>query len=59
VIIDLVAARVAAQGQLLFKASKVAVHDIASARPWVSFVHKSEAQRIDADFVYVKLAGGI
>lgn len=51
VIIDLVAARIAAQGQLLFETSEVAVHDIDSDRPSVSFVHQGEALRIEADFV--------
>lgn len=51
VIIDLVAARIAAQGQLLFETSEVALHDVGGASPSVTFVHKGEAQRIEADFV--------
>jgi p-hydroxybenzoate 3-monooxygenase len=51
VIIDLVAARIAAQGQLLFETSEVALHDVDSASPSVTFVHKGAAQRIEADFV--------
>jgi len=51
VIIDLVAARLAAGGQILFETSEVALDDTDSARPSVGFVHKGEAQRIEADFV--------
>ncbi|WP_305825207.1 4-hydroxybenzoate 3-monooxygenase [Massilia brevitalea] len=51
VIIDLVAARLAAGGQILFETGEVALHDTDSARPSVAFVHKGEAQRIEADFV--------
>jgi len=51
VIIDLVAARLAAGGQILFETSEVALHDLEGTRPSVGFVHKGEAQRIEADFV--------
>jgi p-hydroxybenzoate 3-monooxygenase len=51
VIIDLVQARLAAQGQLLFKTSDVRLHDIDGVQPAVSFVHEGNAQRIVADFV--------
>ncbi|MEX5748049.1 4-hydroxybenzoate 3-monooxygenase [Massilia sp. X63] len=51
VIIDLVAARVAAGAQPLFETSEVALHDIDGARPAVSFMHQGEAGRIEADFV--------
>ncbi len=51
VIIDLVAARMAAGGDLRFEVSEVALHDIDTAKPSVTFVHGGEAQRIDADFV--------
>ena len=51
VIIDLVAARLAAGGDLRFEVSEVALHDIDTAQPAVSFRHAGEAQRIDADFV--------
>ncbi|MGX4640225.1 4-hydroxybenzoate 3-monooxygenase [Massilia sp. SYSU DXS3249] len=51
VIIDLVAARLAAGGDLRFEVSEVALHDIDSARPAVSFVHGGEPQRIEADFI--------
>jgi p-hydroxybenzoate 3-monooxygenase len=51
VIKDLVAARLAAQGQLLFEVSDVSLHDIATTTPSVRFVHAGEAQAIEADFV--------
>lgn len=51
VIIDLVAARMAAGGDLRFEVSEVALHDVDTARPSVTFVHGGQAQRIDADFV--------
>jgi len=51
VIIDLVAARLAAGGQILFETSEVALDGTDGARPSVAFVHRGEAQRIEADFV--------
>ncbi|WP_296951306.1 4-hydroxybenzoate 3-monooxygenase [uncultured Massilia sp.] len=51
VIIDLVAARIAAGGQLLFEASDVAIAGIDGVRPTVSFMHDGQARRIEADFV--------
>ncbi|MCC2959665.1 4-hydroxybenzoate 3-monooxygenase [Massilia sp. IC2-278] len=51
VIIDLVAARLAAGGQILFETSEVALDGTDGVRPSVSFVHAGEAQRIEADFV--------
>jgi p-hydroxybenzoate 3-monooxygenase len=51
VIIDLVAARLAAQGQLLFEVSAVALHDTDSSAPSVSFSVDGQRQRIEADFV--------
>ncbi len=51
VIIDLVAARLAAGGDLRFEVSEVALHDIDTAQPSVTFLHKGGAGRIDADFV--------
>lgn len=51
VIIDLVAARLAAGGQILFETSEVALQGTEGTRPVVNFVHKGEAQRIEADFV--------
>jgi p-hydroxybenzoate 3-monooxygenase len=51
VIKDLVAARMAAQGQLLFEVSEVSLHDIATAAPSVRFSHAGEVHTIAADFV--------
>ena len=51
VIIDLVAARLAAGGDLRFEVGEVALHDIDTAQPSVTFTHQGEAVRIDADFV--------
>jgi p-hydroxybenzoate 3-monooxygenase len=51
VIKDLVAARLAAQGQLLFEVSDVALHDVAGTRPSVTLRHAGEALRIEADFI--------
>ncbi|WP_343733241.1 4-hydroxybenzoate 3-monooxygenase [Duganella sp.] len=48
---DLVAARLAAQGTILFEVSEVALHDVATSKPFVTFRHNGEAQRIDADFI--------
>ncbi|MES2160219.1 MAG: 4-hydroxybenzoate 3-monooxygenase [Pseudomonadota bacterium] len=51
VIKDLVAARLAAQGQLLFEVSGVELHGVDTAAPSVNFIHRGEAARIEADFV--------
>jgi p-hydroxybenzoate 3-monooxygenase len=51
VIKDLVAARIAAQGQLLFEVSGVALHGTDTKTPSVTFSHGGSEQRIDADFV--------
>lgn len=51
VIKDLVAARLAAQGQLLFEVGGVELHGVDTAAPSVGFVHRGEAARIEADFV--------
>ncbi|MRV73686.1 4-hydroxybenzoate 3-monooxygenase [Duganella sp. FT92W] len=51
VIKDLVAARVAAGGQLLFQVTDVVPGGVDGANPYVTFVHNGEAARIDADFV--------
>jgi p-hydroxybenzoate 3-monooxygenase len=51
VIKDLVAARMAAQGQLLFEVSEVSLHDIATTAPSVRFSHAGEVHTIAADFV--------
>ena len=51
VIKDLVAARLAADGQILFGVRHVSVHDVDSERPSVRFTRDGEAMRVDADFV--------
>lgn len=51
VIKDLVAARLAAQGELLFEVSAVELHGVDTSTPSVSFTHRGEAARIEADFV--------
>jgi p-hydroxybenzoate 3-monooxygenase len=51
VIKDLVAAREAAGGRMLFGVSEVALHDIDGERPAVSFVHGGEPARLEADFI--------
>lgn len=51
VIKDLVAARLAAQGQVLFEVSDVRIDGIDTDAPSVAFTHRGEQGRIDADFV--------
>ncbi|WP_373987153.1 4-hydroxybenzoate 3-monooxygenase [Duganella sp. BuS-21] len=48
---DLIAARLAAQGQILFEVSDVVLHEVSSTTPYVTFSHGGEASRIDADFI--------
>lgn len=51
VIKDLVAARLAAQGQILFEVSDVALHEVETSKPFVTFAHRGEEVRINADFI--------
>ena len=51
VIKDLVAARLAADGQIFFEVSEVALHGVDTLTPSATFVHKGEARSIEADFV--------
>lgn len=51
VIKDLVAARVAAGGQMFFGVRHVALHDTETEHPLVTFLHEGEGARIDADFI--------
>jgi p-hydroxybenzoate 3-monooxygenase len=51
VIKDLVAARIAAGGPLLFEVSAVSLHGIDTSTPSVRFTRAGEAQVIEADFV--------
>ncbi|MDE0754369.1 MAG: 4-hydroxybenzoate 3-monooxygenase [Woeseiaceae bacterium] len=48
---DLYAAREAKGGIVIDEAKNVALHDIASARPFVTFDKDDETLRIDADFI--------
>ena len=51
VIKDLVAARLAADGQIFFEVSEVALHGVDTLTPSATFVHKGGARSIEADFV--------
>jgi p-hydroxybenzoate 3-monooxygenase len=48
---DLVAARLAAGGQILFEAANVGVHDFHTDQPFISFERDGQAQRLDCDFI--------
>ena len=48
---DLCAARDAAGGDIRYEASDVALRDIDTAHPFVTFVHAGQARRIDCDFI--------
>jgi p-hydroxybenzoate 3-monooxygenase len=48
---DLIAARLAAGGQILFETTDVAVHDFHTDAPHISFVHDGESRRLDCDFI--------
>lgn len=51
VIKDLVAARLAAQGQLIFSVSDVAIDDVETDKPYVSYKHNDVQCKLNADFV--------
>jgi p-hydroxybenzoate 3-monooxygenase len=51
VVKDLIAARLEAGGNIRFDVSEVAIHDVLSDRPSVSFGHGGETRRIECDFV--------
>ncbi|EIJ46338.1 4-hydroxybenzoate 3-monooxygenase [Herbaspirillum sp. GW103] len=51
VIKDLVAARLAAQGQLLFGVSGTSIEGIETSKPRVRFMHAGEQHTLEADFV--------
>ena len=48
---DLIAARLAAGGHILFEAANVAVHDFHTDRPRISFTHDGAARRLDCEFI--------
>ena len=48
---DLIAARLAAGGQILFEAANVSVHDFRAEKPHIRFRHDARDQRLDCDFI--------
>jgi p-hydroxybenzoate 3-monooxygenase len=48
---DLFAAREKAAGQIVEEAEGVALHDLTSARPYVTYVTAGQAHRVDCDFI--------
>ncbi len=51
VVKDLIAARLAAGGQILFDVEDAAVHDVTSDRPRISFRHDGRDQTLDCDVI--------
>ncbi len=51
VVKDLIAARLATEAPLLFEVSDVAVDDVETDRPRVTFIHDGAAQELHCDFV--------
>jgi p-hydroxybenzoate 3-monooxygenase len=51
VVKDLVAARLAAGGQILFEVEDVTLHDFHTERPHVRFVHEGAEKQIECDFI--------
>lgn len=51
VIKDLVAARLAAGGEILFEAEAATVHDLAGRRPRIRFTHEGETEELACDFI--------
>jgi p-hydroxybenzoate 3-monooxygenase len=51
VVKDLIQARLAAAGQLVFEASEVRVRDLDSATPAVQFRHEGQLHELDCDFI--------
>jgi p-hydroxybenzoate 3-monooxygenase len=51
VVKDLIAARLAAGGEILFEVDDVTVHDVESDRPQVHFVHDGGAHVLDCDVI--------
>ncbi|BEP13330.1 4-hydroxybenzoate 3-monooxygenase [Acidothermaceae bacterium B102] len=51
VVKNLIAARVAADGDIRFEASDVTLHDLETDHPALSFTHDGERQRLECDFV--------
>jgi p-hydroxybenzoate 3-monooxygenase len=51
VVKDLIAARLAAGGALSFEVADVAVHDLASVHPRITYVHEGELQELQCDLI--------
>jgi p-hydroxybenzoate 3-monooxygenase len=51
VVQDLIAARLAAGGQIVFEAADVSIHDIQTGRPRVRYRHGGEAHELDCDII--------
>jgi p-hydroxybenzoate 3-monooxygenase len=51
VVRDLIAARLAAGGEILFEATNVAVHEIAGDAPFITYVHEGVEGRLDCDII--------
>ena len=51
VVKDLIAARLAAGGDIRFEVCDVAPADIATGWPWVGFTHQGQRHRLDCDFI--------
>ncbi|MBV9252488.1 MAG: 4-hydroxybenzoate 3-monooxygenase [Acetobacteraceae bacterium] len=51
VVEDLIGARLAVGGQILFEAADVAIHEYQSDAPFVTFVHDGRSQRLDCAFI--------
>ena len=48
---DLIAASISRGMPLEFEAADVALHDVATGQPWVSYAKDGEARRLDCDFI--------
>jgi p-hydroxybenzoate 3-monooxygenase len=51
VVRDLIAARLAAQGQIIFEASDVAVHDFSTDKPFITYKKDGVDSRLDCDII--------
>lgn len=48
---DLMEARAAGGGTTVYEAGRVALHELESYRPYVTFEHEGEEQRLDCDYI--------
>jgi len=51
VVQDLIAARLAADGQIVFEAEDVSVHDFQSGAPRIEYRHAGEARQVECDII--------